>query len=151
MSYSTELSKTLTETLDRFVTLNPHQLAGHAANLDFWLTEIRHCVEGIDGYRKRFEEMKAAQMEYVALKSTVESASGRCDGYCPICEEHRWSTPPSPKSVPHKELKDALRALRDTAYRFLVRCHKIGFIDEARLREAADSIGTGVDVSDLKW
>jgi hypothetical protein len=150
MSYSTEISKTLSETLARFVTLNPHQLAGHAANLDFWLAETKHCVSVIDGYRKRFEEMKAAQMNYVAAKGTVESASDRCDGYCPICEEHSWAPARSPKSVPDKELREASQSLRDAAYRFILRCYNTGFIGEKRLREAADSIGTGVDVSDLK-
>lgn len=147
MSYATEISRTLANTLDRFVTLNPHQLAGHVANLDFWLLEVRHCINIIGGYRERFNAMTAAQMEYVAAKRTVEF-SYRCDGYCPICAEGRSARPPKP--VPDRELTEALRAIRDAAYHFLVRCHKTGFIDVNRLREAADSIGTGVDVSDLK-
>ena len=60
MSYSTEISKTLTETLGRFATLNPHQLAGHVANLDFWLGETKHCINVLEGYRKRFEVMAGA-------------------------------------------------------------------------------------------
>jgi hypothetical protein len=147
VSYPVEISKTLVETLTRFVTLNPHQLAGHVANLDFWLAEVRHCIEVIDGYRKRFEAMKSAQRGYVAQKRTVEF-SYRCEGYCPICAKGESALPPKP--IPDSQLNEASRALRDAAYHFLVRCYKTGFIDEARLREAANSIDTGIDVGDLK-
>ena len=37
MSYSSDIASILAEQLARFVTLNPHQLAGHVPNLDFWL------------------------------------------------------------------------------------------------------------------
>jgi hypothetical protein len=147
MSYSTEISKKLTETLARFATLNPHQLAGHVANLDFWLAETRHCVEVIEGYKKRFEAMKAAQMEYVAEKHTLEYHY-ICKDYCPICAKGTPAAPP--KRVPHGAMNDALQSLRDAAYHFLVQCYKAGFIDEVRLRKATDSVGTGVDVSDLE-
>ena len=147
MSYSTEISKTLTDTLARFATLNPHQLAGHVANLDFWLAEARHSVEVIEGYKKRFEAMKAAQMKYVAENHTLEYHY-ICKDYCPICAKGTPAAPP--KRVPHGALNDALRALRDAAYQFLLQCYKTGFIDQARLRDAADSIGTGIDLRDLE-
>ena len=147
MSYPIEISKALTETLARFVSLNAHQLAGHAANLDFWLGEVKHCIEVIEGYRRRFEVMKAAQMAYVAEKRTMEF-SYRCEGYCPICAEGESALPPRP--IPEGQLREALRALRDAAYHFLVRCYRTDFFDETRLRQAADSVGTGIDVGDLK-
>ena len=37
MSFSTDVAKLVADQLSRFVTLNPHQLAGQVANLDFWL------------------------------------------------------------------------------------------------------------------
>jgi hypothetical protein len=40
MSYSTGISGILTKLIEKFVTLNRYQLAGHAANLDFWTTEV---------------------------------------------------------------------------------------------------------------
>lgn len=147
MSYSTEIAEALTQTLARFATLNPHQLAGHVANLDFWLAETRHCVDVIEGYNKRFEGMKAAHVRYAAERQTLEYHY-ICEDYCPICGKGTPVAPP--KRVPHGALNGALRELRDAAYHFLVRSYKAGFIDEARLREAADSIGTGVDVSDLQ-
>jgi len=147
MSYSTVVADTLAETLARFATLNPHQLSGHVANLEFWLSEVKHCVDVIDGYGRRFEAMKAAQEAYVAERHTLEYHYF-CDGYCEICAQGQSPTPP--RRVPHGALKTSLQALRDAAYHFLVRCYETGFIDESRLREAADSIGTGVDVRDLR-
>jgi hypothetical protein len=148
MSYSTEISKTLADTLTGFVSLNSHQLVGHAANLDFWLVEVRHCVEVIEGYRKRFDAMKSSQVRYVTERGTLEF-SHRCgDDFCPICAQGQSVSPPRP--IRDQELKEAVRELRDAAYHFLVRCYRAGFIDEARFREAAESIGTGIDVCDLK-
>jgi len=54
-----------------------------------------------------------------------------------------------PKRIPHGQLTESVRALRDVAYRFLVRCYRAGFMDEARFREAAESVGTGIDLADL--
>jgi hypothetical protein len=146
MSYSTEISQTLTNTLNRFVTLNPHQLSGHAGNLDFWLDEIKHCIKINEEYRKRFEAMKTAQIRYVSAKGTLEF-SKVCNGYCPICAEGKSAKPP--RSVPDTEIKETLRALRDAAYTFLIHCYKTGFIEEVKLREAMDYIGVSIDIRDL--
>ena len=147
MSYSAEICRTLRETLDRFVTLNPHQLAGHVANLDFWLAEVRHCSDVVEGHRDRFEAMKAAQMRYVDDKHTTEIHFDTvCE--CPDCSPRERAEPP--KRIPKEQLMDSLRNLRDTTYRLLVRCYHAGFIDEARFRQSAESVGTGIDVSDLR-
>ena len=108
MSYSTEISKTLTETLARFATLNPHQLAGHVANIDFWLSEVRHCIEVINGYGKRFEAMTAAQKKYVAEKGTLVYHY-ICKDYCSICAQGR--TPKLPYRVPHGTLKKLVASI----------------------------------------
>jgi hypothetical protein len=49
MAYSSDITKTLTLQIRKFVTLNRHQLAGQVANLDFWLAKVRHCLDVIDG------------------------------------------------------------------------------------------------------
>ncbi len=61
----------------RFVTLNTHQLAGHVANLDFWVSEARHALEVIDGYEPRFRRMKAGQDQHVAERGTFTEATYR--------------------------------------------------------------------------
>jgi hypothetical protein len=72
MAYSSDITKTLTIQITKFVTLNRHQFAGHVANLDFWVAEVRHCLDVIDGYDRRFEQMKTAQMKHISDHGTVE-------------------------------------------------------------------------------
>ncbi len=50
LSYSTSVAKLIADQLLRFVTINRHQLAGRVGNFDFWLEEVRHALEVIDGY-----------------------------------------------------------------------------------------------------
>jgi hypothetical protein len=142
MAYSTEISATLTATLARYATLNRHQLAGHVANLDFWVDEVQHCVAVLDGYYRRFEALKAAQVKYAQQRHTIEFS----------LEDPGGASGPAaaPKAIPNSELQSARRDLTDAAYRFLLRCYKLDFIDEARLRSAVDTIGTSIDVADLR-
>src|SRR3954471_14676429 len=76
VSCSTDMAKLVAEQLSRFVTLNPHQLAGQVANLDFWLAEVRHALAAIEGYGMRFVRMEAAQEQYVAAHGTTLSEVG---------------------------------------------------------------------------
>jgi hypothetical protein len=80
MSYSSQIADLLAAQLTKFVTLHRHQLAGQAANLDFWLVEIRHSLAMIDGYRERFERMKAAQE---APRLRISSTDKGCDSDSP--------------------------------------------------------------------
>ncbi len=129
MQYSCDIAKLLTAQLEKFVTLNRHQLAGHVPNLDFWLAEVRHCLEVIDGYGPRFERLSGAQNRHTAghLRPAVR-----------------------PKRVSDTELREARRLLCEATYHFLVRCLHEGMIDEATLRQACDRLGIGVEASDLR-
>ena len=142
MSYSSEVANLIANQLSRFMTLNRHQLAGQAANLDFWLNETRHAIEVIDGYGQRYEQMRSAQSRYVSEHETFVYDS-RDEFYKP-------KPPDPPIRVSHTELKEARRTVTDAAYRFFVRCTNEGFITESRLREASDDLGIGVEASDLK-
>ncbi len=142
MSYSSEVANLIASQLSRFMTLSRYQLAGQAANLDFWLSEARHAVEVIDRYGQRFEQMKSTQNRYVSEHETLAHDSR---------DEFSKPKPPDPPiRVSDVELKQARRAVTDTAYRFFVLCTNEGFITESRLREACDNLGIGVEVSDLK-
>jgi hypothetical protein len=66
MSFSEDMAWVVADQLARFVSLNTHQLAGHVANLDFWVSRARHALEVIDGYEPRFRRLKAGQDRYVA-------------------------------------------------------------------------------------
>lgn len=133
MAYSCDIAKLLAEQLAKFVTLNRHQLAGHVGNLDFWLAEVRHALDVIDGYSQRFRQLKAGWTQYVAEHKTAEFSLRDPDGI------ERPAAPPRP--VPDGDLRDARRLLRENAHRFLTRCCREGLISEATLRSSCESLG----------
>src|SRR3954471_16769776 len=110
MSFSEHMAKVVADQLERFVTLNRHQLAGHVANLDFWVAQARHALEVIDGYQERFRRLKAGQAEYVTAHQTTVSS--------PLDPDIK-GPPDPPRRVPDASLRDARRAVVDAAYGFL--------------------------------
>lgn len=142
MSYSSEMANLIAKQLARFVTLNRHQLAGQVANLDFWLDQVRHGLNVIDGYEQRFNQMRTAQHRYVEEHRTVQFTPGA---------EFPDATPADqPRRVSDVKMKDARRAMTVAAYRFLVRCCNEQFITEQKLRQLCEGLGIGVESSDLK-
>ena len=134
MSFSTELAKLVTDQLSRFVTLNRHQLAGQVANLDFWLGEVRHALQVIDGYGVRFVRMHGTQEGYVAQHVVTESDF---DG-------HHYTPkqpPPPPRRIPDRELQKARESVTAATARFLQRCRREGLISEQQLFEASRGLG----------
>ena len=141
MAYLIDISNLLTKTLERFATLNRHQLAGHVANLEFWTSEVRHCLAVLDGYKSRFERMKDAQLRYIKDHQVIQFD----------LEEPCVRGPASPPTrVNDGEIRETRRQLCEAFYRFLIRCHNESFMSEVTLRDTADSLGIGVEVTDLK-
>ena len=64
MSYLWDITKPLIETLRHFATLPAHQLAGHAANLTFWSSEVEHRRQVIHSYGERFRRLRDAEQAY---------------------------------------------------------------------------------------
>jgi hypothetical protein len=141
MSFSEDLSKLVADQLARFVTLNPHQLAGHAANLDFWLDQARHALGVIDGYEARFRQLKSGQEAYVAEHRTTIHFRGDPDVK---------GSPPPPRRVPDTARREARLAVTESTYRFLIRCYQDGLIPEPRLRAACDGLDLSIDPHDLR-
>ncbi len=133
MAFSTDMAGLVAGQLSRFVTLNRHQLAGQAANLDFWLAQVRHVLAVIDGYGVRFLRMHAAQEQYVTAHGTTEFVPG-VDS--PI---ERRASPP--RRVPDRELQKARRTLTEATSRFLERCRRDGLLSESRWAETLRSLG----------
>jgi hypothetical protein len=142
VAYSTDITNLLTDQLAKITTLNRHQLVGHVANLEFWVAEVRHCLDVIDGYATRFNRLKSAQVRHTAEHNTTWFA---LDDPCCI----NGAAEP-PRRVPAGELKNARRTLCDATYRFLVRCFNEGLLDEAALRQACGGLGIGIETSDLR-
>jgi hypothetical protein len=132
VSFTTDMAKLVTDQLSRFVTLNPHQLAGQVANLDFWLAQARHALAALDGYGVRFVRMEGAQQQYVAAHGTTLSEVGPCGP-----EERR---PPPPRRIPDRELQKARRMLVEAVDRFLQRCRHDGFISESAYSAALEEL-----------
>lgn len=122
MSFSTDFAELVANQLSRFATLNPHQLAGQKANLDFWLAQVRHSLAVIDGYGVRFVRMDAAQKQYVAANDTTVSEVGPAG--------ITLRRPPSPHRIPDRELQKSRRALVQATRRFLERCQNDGLISD---------------------
>jgi hypothetical protein len=135
------MAKLVTDQLARFVTLNRHQLAGHVANLDFWMAQVRHCLQVLDDYGKRFRLLKTAQEKHVAEHHTFEFSLED-----PCCSQGK---PAAPRKVPDSELKDARVALSDATRRFLVRCRTSDLIDEVVFRKVCVDSGIEFDRADL--
>jgi hypothetical protein len=137
MSYSEHVAKVVADQLERFVTLNRHQLDGHVANLDFWIAEARHALEVIDGYPERFRRQKDRQTEQ---KTKVPSPF----------DPDVTSLPGPPRRLPDASLRNARRSVVDATYRFLMRLCNDGLIPEARLRSICSDLMIGVDLADLR-
>jgi hypothetical protein len=136
------MAKLVADQLSRLATLNRHQLAGQVANLDFWLAQVQHGLEVVDGYRQRFRRLKAAHEKHVMEHRTTEFFLSD-----PCCTQGK---PVSPRRVSDKELKDARRALCEATRRFLLRCWNDGFVEEAVLRQACAGLGIAVDATDFR-
>ena len=141
MSFSENVAKLVADQLSRFVTLNRHQLAGHVANLDFWIAQARHALEVIDGYQERFRRLKAAQAEYVERHQTTTFFPSDPDIKGP---------PDPPRRVPDAALREARRSVTEATYRFLVRCYHDGLVPEPQLRSVCGSLDVSIDPADLK-
>ena len=137
MAFSSDIAKLVADQIARFVTLNRHQLAGQVANLEFWLAEVRHALDVIDGYGVRFVRMEGAQEKYVAAHDTKE--------FTPGDEFSRPTKAAPPRRVPDRELNKARKLLVESVARFLSRCRKDGFISEARVAAACESVGIALD------
>lgn len=64
MSYLSDVTNPLIKALRHFATLPAHQLAGHAANLDFWRAEVEHRRRIIQSYEERFQCLRDAEQAY---------------------------------------------------------------------------------------
>jgi len=80
MAYMQNLCSSLSATLERSASLPAFQLAGHAANADFWVDEAYHCLAVVDGYYARFNVMADAQNDYASRNNVTEPSISPLDG-----------------------------------------------------------------------
>ncbi|RYG47861.1 hypothetical protein EON79_06195 [bacterium] len=123
MAYVENITQPLIKTLGHTAGLPIHQLAGHAANLEFWVGEVAHAFEVIDGYPQRFRKMQQSQRRY-------SEENGRPYG---------WGSPVRSGTQDH-ELKELRRQVAEAMVRVLSRCHKHGLIDDAELERLSHKL-----------
>ena len=147
MSYMSDQAGVLARALEKLITLNRHQLAGHAANADFWADEARHVLSVIDTYYSRFRRMCDAQKQYVGQHRTVEFDTDRQGRKLEFDDVS--AAPLTPKPIPDEDLHESKTVVAESIRRFLLRCYRDGFLDRARIRELFDRIGIGLEPSEL--
>lgn len=133
MAYPSDVANLVTVQLTRFVTLNRHQLAGQVANLDFWIAEVRHALDVIDGYGVRFVRLSMNQEHFQKTHGTNESRTG------PDSIPHAYTQPV--KRIPDRELQQARRHLTDAAFQFLSRCFREDLISEEQFAGVCEQLG----------
>ncbi len=145
--YSIARAELVAEQIGRFATQHVHQLAGHHANLEFWISEAASAVRAIDDYQARFHRLRDAQLAWVQAHDT------KIIRYCPICSgscEFGPQSPERPHRVPSEHLSAARTAVRIAVRKFLVRLLHAGFISESDVRRDADRVGAPVEPEDLE-
>lgn len=150
MIYTVERAALITTQLKKFTDSYAFIVAGQFANLDFWIDEVVSAKMALDGHKARFDKMYEAQINWIEKKQVrVPDYCHICNGICELSHE-RSVKPTLPKNRFSSQKKESRKELIDSAYYFLVRCHKLGLINEKEIKEYCDIIGTSIDPSDLK-
>ncbi len=134
MPYLFDITEPLIKTLEHFAGLPKHQLAGHAANFEFWRSEVEHRIQAIDSYGKRFRRLKEAQARYVKAHGAGVVHEEGCFG---DIYERKASAPPLQKNLRDPELKELKSRLQDALNRFVERLEKEQLLPE-RSAEPSD-------------
>ena len=148
MIYSIEKAHLIAEQLRRFTSAYAHHVVGQYANIDFWLQEVKEALVTIDAYNQRFNRMRDEQKNWVEAHGTVVYE------YCPHCGgkcEFSDGKPAPPVRMSSSELTQTRKKLVDSAYYFLLRCHRVGLLDEQLLETKCNYIGTSIEPSDLTY
>lgn len=117
----------------------PLLIAGYAANFQFWVDEVAHCLAAIDSYEDRFDRMCSAE------RASAETKSG-----------HAPSTPfitPRPISRAGRIPDPLRRHVRSEVcrcfYRFACDCYRHGYLPAETVLGACDRLGIEVQQHDI--
>lgn len=147
MIYSVEKAILVADLLRKFTTGYAHHVAGHYANINFWMDEVDAALKAIDGHNSRFDKLYSAQANWIEEHGAV------VHNYCPICGgkcEFSDGIPSLPVRKSKKEKRESRRELVDAMYYFLARCYRLGLLTDQELKNKCDRIGTSIDPSDLQ-
>ena len=131
MSYLSDITEPLIKTLKHLAGLPVHQLAGHAANFDFWQGEFAHRIQAIDSYPGRFKQLKKAQTDFA---NEPGAGIARKEGLFGDVYEKKVFPPPLRKSTQDHELKELKKNLGEAFETFAVRLRKEGLLKDEQSR-----------------
>jgi hypothetical protein len=141
MAYSLEVCELLTKQIEKFVSLNRHQIAGHIANIEFWSNEVRHALILIDGYRERFAKMSSAQNQYVTQNKVIEYD---------LNEPYIRGRATPPVRLDKNAQTQGRQQLVGTWRRFVLRCFREGMLSEDDAQKVCEPIGVSLEPSDFR-
>jgi hypothetical protein len=118
MAYVVNVTEPLIQTLEHFAELPKHQLAGHAANFEFWKGEVDHAIHALDTYDDRFRRLKGAQAAYVKQHGAGIMREQGCFG---DVYEKKAPAPPLQKTLREPELRALKSRLENALQRFVTR------------------------------
>ena len=129
MSYVDEVCYALVRVLDHAAVHKDVRLAGYAANLDFWVEEIRHCLDCLAGYERRHARLADARTQFAG--------------------QHRIELDPvlTTRTTTDDELRKLEARLTSAAQRFLKLCCEHGYVDHKRQREIEVYVGIRINYS----
>jgi hypothetical protein len=134
MSYVEDITEALIGTLTYVGGLPAEKLAGHAANLEFWVGEVRHASDVIDGYRERFKKLQDGE-RLAAERFGIP--------FRPFRSER-----PIRPGISDHELQELRRRLIDSVSHVLSRSYKDGIVSETELDEYGERLD--LDIHELK-
>jgi hypothetical protein len=143
--YSISRAELVADQIRRFSTQHLHQLAGHRANLDFWVAEAAAAVRSIDEYQQRFRRLRDAQTAWVKEHDTRFVHCPICRGPCDLGPQR----PEPPRRVPSDDLSAARTAVRVAVRDFLLRLYRAELIGASEVEAYAASVGALVESEDL--
>ena len=148
--YTLERAHLISEQLRKFTDSYAYMVAGQFANIDFWINETVNSLKAIDGHNARFENMYNAQKYWIDEKNVkVPDYCFICNGICELSHEG-YIKPELPKKRARIEKTETRKELVNAAYYFLVRCYRIGLLNQVEMKNHCDKIGTSIDPYDLK-
>ena len=147
MNYSLDRALLLAEQLRQLATRQAFALAGHHANLAFWLAETEQAIATVDGYQERWRRQRDAQAEWVRLHGT------RFDGPCDCCGgrcELGKRAPAAPLRTAGEDLDEARSQVRAAFLAFLLRLHRFRLLEGEEVRALALRVKAPFDSEDLR-
>jgi hypothetical protein len=137
--YMDELCEALVRVLDHCAELDRRRLAGYAANIDFWVSEIQHRLVLIDGYADRRRTMLSGTQEVYA------DDIGRCPDDGSLTTPNVVDTSTEWEAL-ERVTAELRKKLLGSAKRFVMQCLATDLIDEAKLFQIEDHLQVNLRV-----